>query len=396
MTRRSVRPSGRPPMAAKREEFAKLIGRGVSISAACRQLGIDRKTGHCWKNGGVRRTNGVTRVVEPIIGQRPKRPESGGYLSEDERVAIADGLHAGKSARQIAADLRRAVSTVTREMSRNQSNGTYRPHAAHRQALARRPRPRPRRLEADAQLRKLVQGYLDQRWSPEQIAHELRTVHDRPIATETIYQALYSPGRCVGREARKVLRTGRPYRRSRRRSDHRRARFHGQVRMIDERPVEAADREEPGHWEGDLIIGAYNRSAIGTLVERTSRFTILAHLDGASRADGLRDELVRIFNSLPAPLRRSLTWDQGTEMCQHHLMTEATGLPVFFCHAGMPWQRPSNENTVSVKARRDDGAGWVSVARGDSREYWPLPWRCALRLTRPSSCRHQPGPLVLA
>ncbi len=115
--------------------------------------------------------------------------------------------------------------------------------------------------------------------------------------------------------------------------------------MITERRAEVHDRSVPGHWEGDLIVGAFNRSAIGTLVERTSRFTLLVHLPGASHADSLKDGLLTRFDALPAELRRSLAWDQGGEMCQHHTITELTGTPVFFCHAGRPWERPSNENT---------------------------------------------------
>jgi IS30 family transposase len=332
-------------MTDKRVKFARLIRQGVSISEACRQLGIDRKTGHWWKNGGVVTRNGVSRVVEPILNQVQERPESGRYLSEDERIAIADGAHAGRSATSIAAELGRAVSTVARELQRNQVDGEYRPHAAHQLMRARRPRPKSRRLESDPELRALVQHYLDQLWSPEQIAHELDAKHGRSIAVETIYQALYSPTRCVERDPRNVLRTGRPYRRPRRRGDQRRPRFTVPIRLIEERPQEADDRTVAGHWEGDLIVGSFNRSAIGTLVERSSRYTILVHLDGASRANCLRDQLIAIFTAMPESVRQSLTWDQGSEMCHHHVVAEATQMPVFFCHAGMPWQRPSNENT---------------------------------------------------
>lgn len=158
--------AGRQPMTDKRVLFARMIRQGVSISEACRQLGIDRKTGHWWKNGGVITRNGVTRVVEPIINQVQERPESGRYLSEDERILIADGVRAGRSASSIAAGLGRAVSTVARELQRNQVDGEYRPHAAHQLMRSRRPRPKPRRLERDLELRTLVQHYLDQRWSP--------------------------------------------------------------------------------------------------------------------------------------------------------------------------------------------------------------------------------------
>lgn len=211
--------------------------------------------------------------------------------------------------------------------------------------LARRARPKRRRLELDGELRRLVQHYLDQRWSPEQIAHVLRDEHCRPIAVETIYQALYSPHQVLQRDAHAMLRTHRRHRRARRRGDQRRGRFVVPLTMIDERPAEADDRTVPGHWEGDLIVGAFNRSAIGTLVERTTRYTILVHLNGSSRAQSLRDQLIAVFADQPENLRRSLTWDQGVEMCHHHEIADATGMPVFFCHRGCPWQRPSNENT---------------------------------------------------
>jgi IS30 family transposase len=115
--------------------------------------------------------------------------------------------------------------------------------------------------------------------------------------------------------------------------------------LIDDRPAAADDRSEPGHWEGDLIVGAYNRSAIGTLVERTCRYTHLVHLDGPSRAEALRDALIELFGALPAGLRRTITWDQGAEIANHHEVTEATLTPVYLCHPGRPWERPTNENT---------------------------------------------------
>jgi IS30 family transposase len=333
-------------MVDKQRAFATLLRQGVSMSEACRRLEIDRKTGHWWKNGGVVVTGSGTRVVEPVIGRFEGRAESDRYLSEAERVAIADGTRAGKSARAIAIELGRAVSTVARELNRNRaSDGVYHPFTAHALMRARRPRPKPRRLEVEGSLRVLVQHYLDKRWSPEQIAHELAVTHGRPIAVETIYQALYSPGRVVARDASAVLRTGRPHRRPRRRGDTRRPRFLVPITPINQRPIEVLERVEPGHWEGDCIIGAFNRSAIGTLVERTFRYTILLHLDGESRAGAVRDQLIATFGALPPRLRKSLTWDQGSEMSHHHTVAEAVGMPVYFCDPGSPWQRPSNENT---------------------------------------------------
>lgn len=340
-------PAGRQPMVDKQREFARLIRHGVTNSEACRRLGIDRKTGHWWKNGGVVTRNGVSRVVEPIINQLPEQPTSLRYLSEDERVVVADGIRAGRSARAIAAELDRSPSTVANEIKRNSDpdTGEYRPHAAHQRMLARRPRPKQRRLATEPELRLLVQAYLDKHWSPEQIVRQLRVEHNEKLAVETIYQALYSPTQVLERDPKIALRTKRPYRRPRRRGDARRSRFVAPVRLITERPVEADDRAVAGHWEGDLIVGAYNRSAIGTLVERTTRLTLLVHLDGPSRTEALRDGLIELFAGLPPELRRSLSWDQGSEIAYHHEITEATKMPIFLCHAGRPWERPSNENT---------------------------------------------------
>jgi len=333
-------------MVEKQRAFARLLAQGVSISEACRRLGVDRKTGHWWKNGGVMVRGGIAVVVEPVVGRYQTPPESGRYLSEEERIRIADAVRAGKSARGIAAELGRAASTIARELARNRaSDGVYHPHRAHVMMQARRPRPKPRRLERDRELRDLVQRYLDKHWSPEQVAHELTVKHGRGIAVETIYQGLYSPNRVIARDPRAVLRTGRPHRRPRRRGDARRPRFLVPITPIDQRPAEVADRMIAGHWEGDTIVGAFNRSAIGTLVERTSRYTILLHLDCDSRAGSLRDQLIAKFQALPASMRRSLTWDQGSEMSHHHTVADSVGMPVYFCDPGSPWQRPSNENT---------------------------------------------------
>lgn len=180
-------------MVEKQKTFSRLLEQGVSVSEACRRLSIDRKTGHWWKNGGVIERNGVVRVVHPVVGQVPTKVASPRYLSVEERTVIADGHRAGRSATSIAEQLGRAVSTVARELKRNRTeDGRYEPHRAHATMLARRPRPKERILTKDDELRGLVQGYLDKRWSPEQIVHELEVEHGRRIAVETIYQALYS------------------------------------------------------------------------------------------------------------------------------------------------------------------------------------------------------------
>jgi len=282
-----------------------------------------------------------------------KREISPRYLSEDERVRIADLRRVGHGVREIAQELGRSPSTISRELRRNrdQGGGSYRPFTAQRMAVERRARPGRGKLIRDPQLRGFVAERLGKRWSPEQIAQAMRVQFpdqpERHLAAETIYQAVYRPELGgLGRKLPKVLRTGRPRRRPRRHPEARRRGVLPEMTMIDQRPAEATDRGVHGHWEGDLITGACNRSAIGTVVERCSRFTILLHLPGGRHtADAVRDALIVAFSGLPAHLRRSLTWDQGSEMALHGEIARALGMPVFFCDKASPWQRPTNENT---------------------------------------------------
>jgi IS30 family transposase len=172
---------------------------------------------------------------------------------------------------------------------------------------------------------------------------------DRPelhLVHETIYQALYIQGRGeLRRELVKCLRTGRSRRRPNRAVPRRPSRFAGDVLMINDRPFDPADRSAPGAWEGDLIMGTQNRSAIATPVERRTRYVMLVHLPGINRTRELGDGLIRAFAGLPASLATSLTWDQGTEMSQHAEFTAISGIPVYFCEPRSPWQRGTNENT---------------------------------------------------
>jgi IS30 family transposase len=195
-----------------------------------------------------------------------------------------------------------------------------------------------------------VADRLEKRWSPEQIGQALRAEFPgdprRHLVHETIYQAVYRPELGgLRRDLPRVLRAGRRRRRPRRRADARRPGALTGMTMISERPAEADGRSQAGHWEGDLITGAGNRSAIGTLVDRASRFTILVHLPSPRHtAEAVRDALVAALAVLPGQLRRSLTWDQGKEMARHAEIAQALGMPVFFCDPHSPWQRPTNEN----------------------------------------------------
>ncbi len=255
--------------------------------------------------------------------------------------------------RAIASELNRSPSTIGRELRRNEDpdKGQYRPFVAQRLAAERRARPGRGKLIADAGLREFVTARLTKRWSPEQISHalgiEFPDQPERHRAPETIYQAVYRPELGgLHRELPKALRTGRRRRKPHPHPDARRPGRLVDMTMIDQRPAEADDRAPPGHWEGDLITGEQNRSAIGTLVERSSHFTILLHLPGGRHtAEAVRDALIAAMSVLPAHLRRSLTWDHGSEMALHAEITRGLGMPVFFCEKASPWQRPSNENT---------------------------------------------------
>ena len=278
-------------------------------------------------------------------------------MAEREEVAC---LHAaGRGVRAIARELGRDPGTVSRELRRNiGARGVYRASTAQQKADARSRRPKPAKLASNLRLRREVQTRLGQNRSPEQIAARLR--HDFPddaemwVSHETIYQALYVQGRgALRRELAVCLRTGRAMRRPRKQVQARNAQ-RGRERikdmvMISERPPEVADRAVPGHWEGDLITGAGNKSAIGTLVERTTRFLILLHLPdigpGSHGAQAVEQAMVTAMADLPAFLRRSLTWDQGIEMTNHAKISQATGLDIYFCDPASPWQRGTNENT---------------------------------------------------
>lgn len=349
-SRRVRKGPGRRPQSAKRQQFLQLLARGWTLAAVRREVGVSRSTGHNWRNGHtVRLKDGTVRFVPPLDPLTTKAI-SPRFLSEAERIEIADRHHAGESMRAIAAAIRRSPSTISRELRRNsRANGLYQPFESHRAAAVRRHRPRLTKLAAHSQLLARVKELLVQRWSPAQISRALRREFpDRPdwhLAAETIYQELYRPkSLLLRRSAPMPLRTGRDHRRAHTRFTRRRRRFAEPMLSVHERPFPPEDRSQPGHWEGDVIVGPQHRSAIGTLVERHTRLVKLVHLP---RADSfqLRDGLLRDFAGLPADLLRSITWDQGSEMARHLDITAAIGVPVYFCDAGSPWQRGSNENT---------------------------------------------------
>ena len=331
----------------KQDWFVQLIRSGVSNSEACRIVGINRRTGTRWRLGRtILNTAGDPVHYPPVPINTSERVRHPRYLSVSERELIADLLRDGATMRQIASELGRSPSTISRELRRNRDDvGRYRPHAAEQFAADRmRSRRRLRRLRVVLELGSFVQGLLDKRWSPEQVAHELSVrFAGRPemqLCTESIYQVIYDPRVPVGRPARRRRRR----RRRRVQGLERRGRLTS-MKMISDRPVEAQDRSQGGNWEGDSLMGAGNCSAIGTLVERRSRFLILLHLPpGRPGAQVMADAVAAALLELPPELRQTLTWDQGKELAGHRQISERTGTAVYFCEPHSPWQRPSNEN----------------------------------------------------
>jgi len=279
---------------------------------------------------------------------------TGHFLSLAEREEIALGLASGTGIRAIARIIGRSPSTVSREIARNHSEAhrlwVYRATLAQAKSEARASRPQVAKLAANPQLRARVQAGLRLRWSPRQIAARfvLRYPEDPEmwVSHETIYASLYVQGRgALRKELSVCLRTGRAVRKPRKRA---RGETRGKIPnmiSISERPPEVEDRAVPGHWEGDLIVGKDSGSAIGTLVERTTRYLILLHLPARHRAEDVRDAMLAAIPSLPKQLWRSLTWDQGSEMSRHGEITIVTDLDIYFCDPHSPWQRGSNENT---------------------------------------------------
>ncbi|WP_442863690.1 IS30 family transposase [Arthrobacter sp. FW306-07-I] len=341
---------------------------------AAKELGINRCTAQEWDNGVRRTRNGriyrdgrrvdytsgvMTLTTDEAItdsGAFPalaalEKPLDARFLTLQDRERIADLRAAGTPVRKIARELGRSASTISRELARNSVNdGKYYAYAAQRAATARRPRPKDSKLVTHHRLRKYVKKKLLRRWSPEQISNKLiRKFPNDPemrVSPETIYQALYFQARGgLKREVQAALRTGRTRRKPHKDPQQRQPRFADPMVMISERPPEVEDRAVPGHWEGDLITGASNQSAIATLVERTTRYVMLVHLPGDHTAETVRDGLIATMKTLPEHLRGSLTWDQGAEMAAHKSFTMATDMQVYFCDPASPWQRGSNENT---------------------------------------------------
>lgn len=394
--RAALRSPGRPPVAKREDQrqFWAAVAAGVSSEDAARQVGVSQAVGTRW----FREAGGMP----PSHLSPSSKSVSQRYLSFSEREEIALMHAQGSGVRDIARHIFRAPSTVSRELRRNaatRSGGlAYRASTAQWHADRAARRPKQAKLAANKPLQAYVQDRLagmvitvagdpvpgpdvpwkgrnkgrrqkrrwGKAWSPEQIARRLQTdFPDDPtmrISHEAIYQALYIQGRgALRRELVVCLRTGRALRTPRARTQGRGKSFVTPELLISERPPEVEDRAIPGHWEGDLILGL-GSSAIGTLVERTTRFTILLHLprmaghgDGPKikngpafaghGAEAVRDAITTTISDLPQLLRQSLTWDQGAEMAQHAQLRAESGLQIYFCDPHSPWQRGTNENT---------------------------------------------------
>ena len=270
-------------------------------------------------------------------------------LSLAEREEIRVGIAQGETFSTIAGRIGRAVSTVSREVKANGGRAKYQATRAHTRAARCARRPKPAKLATRPELADQVELWLRETWSPQQIARRLRCEYPADpmmwVSHETIYQSLFVQGRGeLRRELTRCLRSGRAKRHHRGHGGAKAGKLVDMV-MIADRPAEVADRAVPGHWEGDLIIGKAKRSAVGTLVERSTRYVMLLHLPEGRNADAVAAAMTEAIRRLPAELARSVTWDQGREMAKHKDFTVATGVPVYFCDPHSPWQRGSNENT---------------------------------------------------
>lgn len=339
---------------ARRAEYVRLLDEeGLNFTQAARAVGVSKRTGKAWRNGRTRASGRNERARVDWYRStmdRPKRIHSR-YLSQEERVLIADRLRLGDSMAEIGRLLGRETSTVSREVARNANpaTGEYEPYRAQQKSADRLKRPKPRKAAEGTRLWDEILAGLRRHWSPEQIANRLRRDFpdngDMHASVETIYQAIYLQARGeLKAEVKRAMRQGRAARRPRG-GEGRKPRFREPMVMISERPPEVEDRAVPGHWEGDLITGTANRSAIGTLVERATRFTILLHLPDGHDAGRVQQAIVDKMRNLPEILRNSLTWDQGSELALHKQIATSLDMQVYFCDPHSPWQRGTNENT---------------------------------------------------
>jgi len=369
---------------------------GVPLRAVARELDVPLGV----VEGEVARRGGVS----------PRRPAAsrGQHLSLGEREELSRGVAAGLSVRAIARQLSRSASTVSRELGRNHGRRYYRAHVAEDTARERRRRPKPVKLATQPALAAEVAEKLEADWSPQQIAGWLRRQHperpERRVSHETIYLGLFLPHRRgLELRLRRRLRSGRSTRQPRRRVIHPgRGQLRGAVHF-SQRPVEADDRTVAGHWEGDLVLGT-QPSAVATVVERHSRFLVLAAMPHGHGARQLRAALAQTMQTLPPEVRRSLTWDNGKEMGDHAGIALDLDMPVFFTDPHSPWQRGSNENTNRLLRQylpkgtdisdRDQAALDAIAARINTRPREVLGWRSPVEVLTEAAQTSQSGEVV--
>ncbi|WP_370486261.1 IS30 family transposase [Mycobacterium sp. pUA109] len=364
---------------------------GASPTQAAVIVGVSENMGQIWvqQAGYMPRTEVPADVL--ISTQIAPPPQRRAPLTFTERWRLEELLENGCAPVQAAQVLGRHQDTINREIARGLTSSGYRAQVGQDVVDANRKRPKPRKLEDNPVLLAEVVARLQQRHSPEQIAGRLREdFPDDPemwVSHETIYQAIYvQPRGELARLVKDALRTGRVQRKPQGRATIDRNRFKDGMIGISERPAEADDRAIPGHWEGDLILGSTaSGSAIGTLVERTTGFVVLLHMPGDHTAATLAEAISAKIPDIPEVLRRSLTWDQGSEMALHTKITEATGLPIYFCDPHSPWQRGTNENTNGLLRQYFPkgtdlsfyGPGWLDqvAAELNARPRKRLGWR---------------------
>lgn len=332
---------------------------GASATAAAHVLGVGTGDLAKWARlVGMEFVQGAVGGVRDRASVAPGGPAAGHgrRLSPMDRVRIEAGLASGAKPAAIARQIGVSPSTISRELARRpqlkyRSSRRYDAEVADHHARMLRARPRPVKLDENLELRAAVREGLNDRFSPEQIAGRMPTLfperEDMRVSHETIYQALYVQGKGALRDELKVvkaLRSGRKSRVPQSKLPARNNRPWLDGARLSDRPAEAADRAVPGHWEGDLVVGPDN-SGIITLVERRSRFALLGRLPGTRDSKTVTKVLAEMISTLPAALKNTITWDQGTEMADHAQFTIITGCPVFFCDPHSPWQRGTNENT---------------------------------------------------
>jgi IS30 family transposase len=337
-------------ISVRRELFDRVCG-GVSLMQASLDLGVSRTAARgWWRDAGAMTLQMGRRGGLAVVGNCSLAGGYGKRINDVERVAIMRLRDGGLTPAQIASQIGRHRSTVCRELARNSNaDGDYHALMAHARAARRARRPKAFKLK-DNPLCADIEAWMDQGWSPKLIADVL--VRDYPndklmrVSHQTIYDCLYVQTRgSLRADLHQRLSTKRSARKKRDRSASRGVYSSGEEFKISDRPPEAADRAVPGHWEGDLILGPGGASAIGTLVERSTRFTMLLHLPADHTAETVATAMIEAMRELPEDLRRSITWDRGSEMANWRDIHLKLKTPVYFCHPHSPWQRGTNENT---------------------------------------------------